>query len=108
MEKDAPRLPDLNYAVLSLGDSSYEHFCTAGKQLDERLASLGAVRLAFRQDCDVDFAVPAKHWMNDVIKTLPGSAAPVARKPVARTETEAGYSKEIGRASCRERVCQYV
>lgn len=94
MEKDAPRLPDLNYAVLSLGDSSYEHFCTAGKQLDERLASLGAVRLAFRQDCDVDFAVPAKHWMNDVIKTLPGSAAPVARKPVARTETEAGYSKE--------------
>ncbi|MEM9852523.1 MAG: flavodoxin domain-containing protein, partial [Pseudomonadota bacterium] len=27
----APRLESLNYGVLALGDSSYEHFCQAGK-----------------------------------------------------------------------------
>lgn len=94
MEKDAPRLPNLHYAVLSLGDSSYEHFCTAGKQLDERLASLGAARLAFRQDCDVDFAAPARHWMQDIVKLLPSQADAMHRKQVSKPETVAGYSKE--------------
>src|SRR5690606_19334893 len=34
---NAPKLTKLNYSVLALGDSTYEHFCVAGKQLDERL-----------------------------------------------------------------------
>ncbi|HEX5538347.1 MAG TPA: sulfite reductase flavoprotein subunit alpha, partial [Methylophilaceae bacterium] len=94
MDEDAPRLPNMHYAVLSLGDSSYEHFCTTGKQLDERLASLGAARLAFRQDCDVDYAAPAKQWMDDVLKTLPRATSAAVSKPVAVVDKQTQYSKE--------------
>ena len=49
-----PCCGDLSYAVLALGDSSYEHFCKFGNDLDNKLASLGGVRLAERVDCDLD------------------------------------------------------
>src|SRR5690606_28529733 len=35
--RKAPRLETLKYAVLGLGDSSYEYFCQAGKDFDKRL-----------------------------------------------------------------------
>jgi sulfite reductase (NADPH) flavoprotein alpha-component len=74
MDTRAPQLPQLSYAVLALGDSSYEHFCATGRQIDERLASLGATRLLPCQDCDVDYTVPAKEWMEAVLKCLPSSS----------------------------------
>jgi sulfite reductase (NADPH) flavoprotein alpha-component len=39
--KRAPQLPELQYSVLSLGDTSYPKFCEAGRVVDERLAKLG-------------------------------------------------------------------
>lgn len=75
MADNAPRLESLSYAVLALGDSSYEHFCTAGHQLDVRLEALGARRLLACQECDVDFAEPAAVWRQAVLDTLPRSVA---------------------------------
>lgn len=60
----APKLEHLEYAVLALGDSSYEQFCATGVQLDFRLAELGAKRLAPVQTCDVDYEDPAAEWSN--------------------------------------------
>ena len=51
----APSLSKLKYSILSLGDTSYEKFCHAGKLLDIRLEQLGAKRLVERIDCDVDY-----------------------------------------------------
>jgi sulfite reductase (NADPH) flavoprotein alpha-component len=60
--KRAPKLDELKFAVLGLGDSSYAKFCAIGAQLDARLAELGATRLFARGDADVDIDTTAKPW----------------------------------------------
>ena len=65
--KRAPQLPQLRYSVLALGDSSYPKFCETGRQVDERLAALGAGRLLPRVDCDVDYERLATPWLEQVV-----------------------------------------
>lgn len=72
------KLENLQFAVLSLGDTSYDLFCQAGIDWDNRLAELGATRLQTRVDCDVEFEEPAEEWMHSVIPALAGSDATTA------------------------------
>ncbi|MFY1664249.1 molybdopterin-dependent oxidoreductase [Pseudomonas sp. Pseu.R1] len=64
------RLESLRYAVLALGDPSYESFCQHGKNLDLRLATLGALPLTPRVDCDGDFQDQAKGWFKALQQAL--------------------------------------
>ena len=66
----APRLAGLRFAVLALGDSSYVNYCAVGKTIDARLAELGAVRIADRVDCDLDFEAPAGAWTERALARL--------------------------------------
>lgn len=68
--KRAPKLNHVQYAVLSLGDSSYEYFCQTGKDFDIQLEKLGAKRLVERVDCDVDYAEQAQKWFEAVKEKL--------------------------------------
>jgi sulfite reductase (NADPH) flavoprotein alpha-component len=77
--RKAPKLPQLRYAVLALGDSTYEKYCEAGKRVDRRLEELGAQRLADRVDCDVDYEDAADAWIASAVANL----APAARAPVS-------------------------
>jgi sulfite reductase (NADPH) flavoprotein alpha-component len=60
--KKAPKLDGTAFAVLGLGDTSYEFFCQAGKDFDSKLAELGAERLLDRVDADVEFQAAAAEW----------------------------------------------
>ncbi|HEX7913060.1 MAG TPA: flavodoxin domain-containing protein [Paraburkholderia sp.] len=68
--RKAPSLRAMRFAVLALGDSTYEHYCEAGKRLDQRLEVLGAHRLKSRVDCDVDYEGAANAWIDDILASL--------------------------------------
>ena len=76
--RKAPKLPDLRFAVLALGDSTYEKYCEGGKRIDRRLEELGATRLAPRVDCDVDYEDAAPAWIASVLEKLKPQIGPSA------------------------------
>lgn len=97
--KKAPKLPSTKYAVLSLGDSSYEFFCQTGKDFDERLAKAGATALVERADCDVDYEAQAQAWTASVIAALKedfsvGTVSAAVAAPAPVVEASQQYTKK--------------
>ena len=66
----APKLANLQFAVMGLGDSSYPKFCQAAKDFDQRLAELDAQRMLLRVDADTDFQTVSTNWRQAVIDKL--------------------------------------
>lgn len=99
--KKAPKLNGTAFAVLGLGDTSYEFFCQAGKDFDSKLAELGGERLLDRVDADVEYQAAASEWRARVVETLksrvpkdsPAHAAVAATGAVNEIYTSP-YSKE--------------
>lgn len=92
MSDEAPKLPDLSFSVLALGDSSYPDFCKCGIEFDARLAALGAKRIAERVDVDVDPDAPFAQWSQLVLQAF--TPGPVTiETPEASSEIGQGYSK---------------
>jgi sulfite reductase (NADPH) flavoprotein alpha-component len=79
--KRAPKLPELKYAVLGLGDSSYAEFCGIARKLDTRLAELGATRLQPAAEADLDIDTVAAPWRVQALAD--------ARANIAETATPA-------------------
>lgn len=46
LRTEYPRITHLNYLVVALGDSSYDHFCGGGVTMDESIADLGAKQIS--------------------------------------------------------------
>jgi sulfite reductase (NADPH) flavoprotein alpha-component len=64
----APALPELNFTVLGLGDSSYPQFNAVAKNLDARLTELGGKRLSLVAQADVDIAQVAVPWRQEALR----------------------------------------
>jgi sulfite reductase (NADPH) flavoprotein alpha-component len=82
-----PRFENLSYAVLALGDRGYEHFCQFGRNLDDKLQSLGAYRLCPRMDCDVDLEAAFAEWKAALMQAITEAAS--ARPKAPRLEMDA-------------------
>lgn len=95
----APKLEQLRYSVLALGDSSYEEFCAIGRELDERLEALGARRIHDRAECDVDFDDTANAWREGVLRAIKDSAPKEPRLAVASLHPAHGAAPEPQRAA---------
>jgi sulfite reductase (NADPH) flavoprotein alpha-component len=88
-------LAAVRYSVCALGDTSYEKFCQTGKDIDARLATLGAVRANERQDCDVDYEEAFASWLDASLTALkPASALPAAPVAAASTASATEYGKK--------------
>ena len=81
--KKAPKLTDTAFAVLGLGDTSYEFFCQAGKDFDSKLAELGGERLLDRVDADVEYQAAAAQWRARLVDVLKARAPAVPSVQVA-------------------------
>jgi sulfite reductase alpha subunit-like flavoprotein len=84
----APKLEQLQFAVLGLGDSSYPQFNAMGRALDARFEALGAKRLFPRGDADVDVATVAVPWLTQAreqVRALKPANAPTTVPSSAAT-----------------------
>ena len=100
MADDAPHFDSLRYAVLALGDRAYAKFCETGRLFDERFAALGATRIAYRVECDLDYQAPANAWIDGTLTQLrteigePEAGSAVIHVDFARGAAEANpYSR---------------
>ncbi|MGC6455054.1 MAG: assimilatory sulfite reductase (NADPH) flavoprotein subunit [Coraliomargaritaceae bacterium] len=94
MDEKSPRFEGTNFSVLGLGDTSYEHFCKMGKDMDARLEALGGSRAYARKDCDVDFDSDFEEWLDGslaallklqpAVASLDAASAPVAAQAAVK------------------------
>ena len=77
---DAPGLSGIRYAVLGIGDRSYDNFCGHAKSIDSRFAALGATRLLPRVDCESRNGEPMHRWADQVVTLLTGHAPSTPRR----------------------------
>lgn len=92
------KLEGLKFAVLGLGDSSYEFFCQTGKDFDDFIAKAGAERIHELASLDVDYQDAAKAWseqaLNAITATLSIGAASSVASAVQQAVGHSQYSKE--------------
>tara|TARA_B110001452_G_scaffold233058_1_gene210676 strand:+ start:3331 stop:5136 length:1806 start_codon:yes stop_codon:yes gene_type:complete len=65
-----PSLSGISYSICAIGDTSYDEFCQAGIDWDNKFSELGANRVTDVQLCDVDFEPEWKAWVDKVIPAM--------------------------------------
>ncbi|RAV16329.1 molybdopterin oxidoreductase [Mycolicibacterium sp. GF69] len=70
LQSDATALAGVRFAVLGIGDRSYDNFCGHARAVDARLADLGAVRLLERAECEAYDDHTLRRWADDVTALL--------------------------------------
>ena len=82
-----PALPQLNFAVLGLGDSTYPLFCQAGEDVYFQLEKAGGTAFAPLLKCDTDYEEISTLWFGQALQTLQqkGSTPQVITQPQVKS-----------------------
>lgn len=83
-DPQAPSFAGARFAVLALGDPSYDRFCGHGRRLDHRLAELGARRLVPRLDREPGDDGAVEAWTTTLLDALgrePSAGGPASDGP---------------------------
>jgi NADPH-dependent sulfite reductase flavoprotein alpha-component len=75
-DSEAPALERVRYAVLGIGDRSYDNFCGYAKSLDSRFSALGATKLLERTEVEAYDDEPMHRWADEVTNLLSDSDQP--------------------------------
>ena len=97
---DVPALQGLRYAVLGIGDRSYDNFCGHAKSLDARLTELGASRLIDRAECEAYDDEPMAQWAERITTLVRDTATPVKPR-AAKTAEPFTRAQPIAAPLCR-------
>ncbi|MGU5690537.1 assimilatory sulfite reductase (NADPH) flavoprotein subunit [Aeromonas caviae] len=89
------KLEGLKFAVLGLGDSSYEFFCQTGKDFDGFLAKAGAERIHELASLDVDYQDAAKAWGEQAVAAVAAtlSAGAATASVAGSVQAAVGHSQ---------------
>lgn len=89
------KLEGLKFAVLGLGDSSYEFFCQTGKDFDGFLAKAGAERIHELASLDVDYQDAAKTWGEQAVAAVAAtlSAGAATASVAGSVQAAVGHSQ---------------
>src|SRR5690554_1669439 len=92
--KRAPKLKNVKFSVLALGDKSYKFFCQTGKDVDEAFTTMGAINITPLVTCDVDFEDDADNWMNNLLENLTPEAVSATNGHGTLKPATTQYSKK--------------
>lgn len=99
-----PQLSGVHYSVCAIGDTSYDEFCQAGIDWDNKLHELGASRTTDIQLCDVDFEPEWQQWVDKAIPAMtaleiaPAAAVEVSVPEVAEELVETVVEVPTGKS----------
>lgn len=63
-------LSSTHFSVCGIGDSSYDEFCKAGTDWDERITAMGGLKVHETALCDVDYDTPWAAWVSAALPRI--------------------------------------
>ena len=97
-----PQLSGVNFSVCAIGDTSYDEFCQAGIDWDNKLLELGAARTVEIQLCDVDFEPEWQQWVDKVIPAMAALEIPLeSEQEVAEPQVVDDVKKEVSKVDAK-------
>jgi flavodoxin/succinate dehydrogenase/fumarate reductase-like Fe-S protein len=69
-QKSSANLSSTHFSICAIGDSSYDEFCKAGTDWDERITAMGGMRIHDIALCDVDFDMPWAAWVSAALARI--------------------------------------
>lgn len=102
-DPQAPSFATARFAVLALGDPTYDRFCGHGRRLDHRLAELGATRLLDRLEREPGDDAAVETWLDALVTVLDGRGtdADAAGDAPAAAGADAAPSSDASRPPVR-------